>query len=86
MDMQPHLKRLYYRSWHRGCKETDLILGSFAEHRLAELSPELLAVYERLLDEDDVDIWDWVIGKKTPKAEYGGLIDILRASCLVPRA
>ncbi|MBV9585986.1 MAG: succinate dehydrogenase assembly factor 2, partial [Alphaproteobacteria bacterium] len=28
-------KRLLYRAWHRGTREADLILGSFAEAHLA---------------------------------------------------
>jgi antitoxin CptB len=79
MDQEQRLKRLRYRSWHRGCKETDLVLGQFADERLASLNPELLGVYERLLDEDDVEIWDWLIGKtQPPSADYVPLIHILK--------
>ena len=31
----PRRKRLLFRSWHRGMREADLILGSFAEQHLA---------------------------------------------------
>ena len=61
--METRLKRLRYRSWHRGCKETDIILGNFADDRLETLELPLLDVYERLLDEDDANIWDWITGK-----------------------
>jgi len=75
MSQELHLKRLRYRSGHRGCKETDLILGNFSESRLAGLNPVLLALYERLLDEDDADIWNWLTGKSTPPiAEYEELL------------
>jgi len=59
-------KRIHYRSWHRGCKETDLVLGDFADKGLAELSPELLDIYEKLLDENDIDIWNWLTGHEAP--------------------
>ena len=73
------LKRLRYRSWHRGCKETDLILGHFADTGLASLSPALLAIYERLLDEDDANIWDWLVGKTQPPThEYDVLLEMLK--------
>ena len=39
-------KRLRYRSWHRGMKEMDLILGRFADRALATMTaehPRLLA-------------------------------------------
>ena len=31
-------KRLRYLSWHRGMRETDLLLGSFADRAIATLS------------------------------------------------
>ncbi len=74
------LKRLRYRSWHRGCKETDLVLGRFADEKLATLAPELLPAYEKLLDENDGDIWNWLIGKDTPShTGYLALIPLLKA-------
>jgi len=76
-DADTRLKRLRYRSWHRGCKETDLILGQFADKKLAGLAPEMLAIYERLLDENDADIWKWVVGNIAP-AEYAELLTQLR--------
>ena len=42
-------RRLFYRSWHTGLREVDLILGTFADARLAALSDGDLADYERLL-------------------------------------
>ena len=79
MSNQTLIKRLKYRSWHRGCKETDLILGHFADQRLETLDPALLATYEALLDEDDAYIWDWLTGKAVPQnAAYLPLIEILK--------
>lgn len=74
------LKRLTFRSWHRGCKETDLILGRFADARLQSLPPELLNTFERLLDENDADIWNWLTGKEAP-AEYVSLLKLLKVPC-----
>ena len=80
MDNQTLIKRLKYRSWHRGCKETDLILGNFAEEKLETLPPELLSAYTSLLDEDDADIWAWLTDKYAPeKPEYLPLIEILKS-------
>lgn len=71
------LKRLQYRSWHRGCKETDLILGHYSR-QLAALSPAQLDDFEALLDEDDAVIWDWLTGKAEAPARYLALVDSLR--------
>lgn len=74
------LRRVRYRSWHRGCKETDVILGRFADERLETLSNDDLDIYEKLLDEQDVDIWNWLVGKEAAKdAAYVPLLELLKA-------
>ncbi len=78
------LKRLHYRSWHRGCKETDLVLGRYCDAQLTALSEAELHCYEAFLDEDDSDIWNWLTDKtRCPKAEYSSLIAILKTSAHV---
>ena len=67
MDDNTRLKRLRYRSWHRGWKETDLILGQFADENLDKMDAATIDIYEQLLDENDADIWDWLVGKLPPK-------------------
>ena len=69
-------KRLLFRSWHRGTKETDLLVGSFAEQHLAGFSEAELDGYEALLNNDDGDLFDWITGRAPAPAEYDG--DILR--------
>jgi len=56
-------KRMRYRAWHRGTKESDIILGSFADARLKTLDAEGLDAFEALLDVPDPVIYDWVIGR-----------------------
>jgi antitoxin CptB len=83
------LKRLTYRSWHRGCKETDLILGRFADARLKTLEPVFVDTYEQLLDEDDADIWGWLVGKTAAPEKYAVLLELLKnesAECTVRSA
>lgn len=73
------LKRLRYQSWHRGCKETDVILGNYCDQFLHTLSAEQIDLYEALLEEDDWDIWQWVAyGETPPKAKFIPLIETLR--------
>ena len=73
------LKRLQYRSMHRGCKETDLILGEFSRIHLPKLRAEELDAFEALLDEDDVDIWNWLVEKTATPALYQALVPTMRA-------
>ncbi|SNT68923.1 succinate dehydrogenase assembly factor 2 [Paracoccus seriniphilus] len=59
------LRRLTMRSWRRGMKEMDLILGRFADECLADLSEAELASYELLLSENDQDLYLWVTRRVT---------------------
>jgi antitoxin CptB len=63
-------KRLLFRSWHRGTRESDLILGRFADSQLASFDEGQLDRYEALLDCADADIFDWVSGRAAPPAAH----------------
>src|SRR5215469_8959854 len=63
-------KRLLFRSWHRGTREADLLLGSFAEKYLGGFDDARLDAYEALLDCPDADLFDWLTGRTPPPAEY----------------
>jgi antitoxin CptB len=56
-------KRLLFRSWHRGTRESDLILGRFADTHLVGFDEAQLDRFETLLDCTDADIFDWVSGR-----------------------
>ena len=63
-------KRLLFRSWHRGTRESDLILGRFADAHLSGFDEAQLDYYEALLDCADADIFDWVSGRIAPPPEH----------------
>lgn len=63
-------KRLLFRSWHRGTRESDLILGRFAEAHLAQFDEAQLDRYEALLDCPDADLFDWIAGRAAPPSAY----------------
>lgn len=63
MSEDARRKRMRYRAWHRGTKESDFILGSFADARLPHLDAAGLDAFEELLDVPDPVIYDWVIGR-----------------------
>lgn len=80
MENDTRIKRLRYRSWHRGWKETDLILGRFADENLGAMETGEIDIYEKLLDENDADIWDWLVEKLPPKdAAYIPILEKLKA-------
>jgi antitoxin CptB len=72
------IKGLLYRSLHRGCKETDILLGLFAKNKVADFGNEELARYGELVLEDDAIIYDWILQKKLTPAKYHNLIADIR--------
>lgn len=74
------LKRLRYRAWHRGTREMDLILGSFADRHLAAMDAAERAAFEALLAAPDPELMAWIVGAGTaPEALRGPLLERLRA-------
>lgn len=71
-------KRLIYRSWHRGTREMDLLLGSFADRHVPGFDADLLEEYEHLLTVSDPDLYDWITGQAAPPANvYNSVIPLL---------
>ncbi|WP_395004076.1 succinate dehydrogenase assembly factor 2 [Cypionkella sp.] len=66
---EARVKRLSMRSWRRGTKEMDLILGPYADAHLAAMSVEKLELYDKLLEENDQDLLPWVLGQM-PAPDY----------------
>jgi antitoxin CptB len=73
------LKRLKFRSWHRGTREMDLLLGRFADAHLAAFSPAELDQYEELLKQSDPDLYNWITGAETPLPEFNH--DVMKLLC-----
>jgi antitoxin CptB len=63
-------KRLLFRAWHRGTREADLILGSFAETYLTGFDDGGLDDFEALLEVPDADLFDWIAGRAVPPPEH----------------
>jgi antitoxin CptB len=66
----PRRKRLLFRSWHRGMREADLLLGSFADEHLAGFDAAQLDRYEALLAVPDPDLLDWMTGREAPPSDH----------------
>lgn len=67
-----------YRATHRGTKEADRLMGGFAGEYLAGLNESELTEFERVLDESDVDLMNWLTGKEgVPADRRGGIMDRL---------
>lgn len=68
------LKRLRMRSWRRGTKEMDLVLGPFADSELAGLDAGTLDAYEALLSENDQDLYLWISRGSGYPARHAAII------------
>lgn len=67
-------RRLRFRSWHRGTREADLLLGRFADAHLADFDAGGLQAYADLLEQPDPDIYDWLIGRAPTPPAFDGLV------------
>ncbi len=70
-DRETRIKRLRLRSWRRGTKEMDLILGSFADQQLKLLSDAELDAHEAMMAENDHDLYQWISGQAEVPDEIG---------------
>jgi len=81
MNMEPHdirIKRLKLRSMRRGIKEMDIILSGFAREHLMAMSDAQLDLYEKFLNENDQDLYQWVSGQEIVDKQYEGLVEQIK--------
>ena len=74
MLSDPELKRLHWRAHHRGTKEADLLIGGFFDSNHPAWGTDERALFEAMLEEQDVDIMAWAHGTAEPPARFAGPI------------
>jgi antitoxin CptB len=72
--------RLRYRSWHRGTREMDLLMGSFADTHIGTFTALQLDQYEDLLHFSDPDLYNWITGSEELPNEHAS--EIMKMLCL----
>jgi succinate dehydrogenase flavin-adding protein (antitoxin of CptAB toxin-antitoxin module) len=73
--------RLRWRMMRRGLLELDLVFDRFLAGRFASLAPDQLAVLDRLLDCEDIELWAMISGRKPCEhPEFAELLELLRAA------
>lgn len=60
----------FYRAWHRGMREMDILYGKFADAELAKLSDEELGQFETLMDLPDRDVLMFITGEAETPTHY----------------
>ena len=75
-ELENKRKRLRFRSWHRGTRESDLLLGSFADRHIEAFDEDQLERYAALIECNDPDIYNWMTGREAVPAEHDN--DVMR--------
>ena len=77
--IENRLGRLKFRSWHRGTREADYMIGGFFDRYHATWGEAEVSWFETFIEEDDVDIMAWALGTQSIPDEYRGpLMDAMR--------
>ena len=69
-DLDPRRRKILFRSWHRGMREMDLIMGRFADAQIGALTDAELDEFERLIEVLDRDLLSWVTGEAEVPENY----------------
>jgi antitoxin CptB len=78
-DVASRRRRADFRAHHRGTKEMDWLVGRFADARLADMTPDELAHFERLLLLPDPELHDMIVYPEiAPGGKFAELIAQLR--------
>jgi Uncharacterized conserved protein len=76
--MDDRRRKLKFRAWRRGFRELDLLMGSFADLKLENMTPDEVDEFERLLEVPDWEIYAWLTGNADiPEDQKGPLLDQL---------
>lgn len=79
MSQQLRLRRLRYRAWHRGTREADFLVGGFFDRYHGDWGEPELLWFERLIEEQDIDILEWAFDRSDPPAHIAGpMVSVLR--------
>jgi antitoxin CptB len=63
-------RKILFRSWHRGMREMDLIMGRFADAKVSALSNGELDEFERLIEVPDPDLLGWITGEAAVPGDF----------------
>jgi antitoxin CptB len=72
--LDPRRRKLKFRSWHRGIREMDLIMGRFADACIDRLSEAELGELELLMEVPDAELFSWIIGAQPAPASYDNAV------------
>ena len=68
--LEPARRRALYRSWRRGTREMDLLMGRFADAEIDRFTDEEFSDFEELIEVPDRDLFAWIAEKEATPANY----------------
>lgn len=75
---EARVKRLRWRC-RRGTRELDALLGGWFDTHVATLDAAQFAAFDELLDRQDPELWDWLLGHaNAPRADWRAIIAAVR--------
>jgi antitoxin CptB len=78
-DIASRRRRAHFRASHRGTKEMDWLVGRFADARVPDMAPDMLAEFERLLLLPDPQLRDMIVYPEiAPAGDFAELIAQMR--------
>ena len=63
-------RKLLFRAWRRGVRETDLIVGRYADAFIDKFDEAQLGDFERLIEVPNAELYAWVVGSESIPADY----------------
>ncbi|HVH33139.1 MAG TPA: succinate dehydrogenase assembly factor 2 [Tahibacter sp.] len=70
--------RLRWRC-RRGTRELDALVGWWLDARYAAAAPAVQTAFAELLDAQDPDLWNWLVGRAAaPRADWQAIVDEIR--------
>lgn len=66
-------KKAYFLS-RRGLQELDLVFTPFVEERFSKLNQEDKISFLELLENNDMDLMDWIINEKPTPREFNNIV------------
>ena len=72
--LDPRRRRLLFRAWRRGVRETDLIVGRFADAYIEKFDDAALDDFERLIEVSNEALYAWVVGSESIPQDYDNAV------------
>lgn len=78
-SLEVRRKRIAFRCRQRGMLETSLLLRQFAVQELPTLDEMGLDRFEKILDANDNELLDWIVGRQKPPSEIDpAILDLIK--------